>query len=543
MTALAPPRRGKESSLRGQADGANSGARAPWPLVGAGLVVAGAAILPLVYLVVRATGAEGDVLGFLARPRTIGAVGGSLALAITVGLGTIMIGVPVAWLTARTDLPGRRAWAVLTAVPLALPSYLVGFAFLGAFGPRGALQALLAPLGVERLPSATGLPAAVLVLSLVTFPYVSLATRAALLRLDPAVEESARLLGDTRMATFRRVIVPAVMPAVGAGALLATLYALADFGAVSLLQTDSLSRAIYLQLGASFDRSLAAVLALVLVGLVMALVLVESRLRRRAAAWGSAARRRRATIVPLGRWRWPAVIGLAILTGLSLGVPVVTVAWWLVRGVTQGEPVSLLPSVTIDTMLVGSLAAAFAVVLALPVALLGGRYRSRLGEAVSATVLTAYALPGIVVALAMIFLATRSVPALYQTMALLVMVYAVRFAAQTVGSLRASIASVPARMEEAGRTLGDGPLQAFGRLTVPYLRPTLVAGAALVFLTVIKELPLALLLSPIGFRTLATEVWDAASAGFYARAAAPAAVLLIVSLASMSILIRAESNE
>jgi iron(III) transport system permease protein len=432
---------------------------------------------------------------------------------------------------------------VLTAIPLALPSYLVGFAFLGAFGPRGALQGLLAPLGVDWLPSASGLPAAVLVLSLVTFPYVSLATRAALLRLDPAVEESAQLLGDTRMATFRRLIMPAVMPAVGAGALLAMLYGLADFGAVSLLQTDSLSRAIYLQLGASFDRSLAAVLALVLVGLVLALVLVESRLRRRAAAWGSAARRRRVTIVPLGRWQWPAVIGLATVTGLSLGVPVVTVAWWLVRGMTQGEPVGLLPSVTLDTMLVGSLAAAFAVVLALPVALLGGRYRSRLGEAISGTVVTGYALPGIVVALAMIFLATRSVPALYQTMALLVMVYAVRFAAQTVGSLRASIASVPARMEEAGRTLGDGPLQAFGRLTVPYLRPTLVAGAALVFLTVIKELPLALLLSPIGFRTLATEVWDAASAGFYARAAAPAALLLIVSLASMSILIRAESNE
>jgi iron(III) transport system permease protein len=530
MTALARPRSVLDP-------------RAPWPLVAAGLVVAGAAILPLIYLIIRAAGAEGDVLAFLTRPRTLGALGGSLALAASVGLGTIMIGIPVAWLTTRTDLPGRRAWAVVTVIPLALPSYLVGFAFLGAFGPRGALQGLLAPLGVDRLPSATGLPAAVVVLSLVTFPYVSLATRSALLRLDPAVEESARLLGDTQVATFRRVIMPAVMPAIGAGALLAMLYALADFGAVSMLQTDSLSRAIYLQLGASFDRALAAVLALVLVILVMALVLVESRLRRRAAAWGSSARRRRATIVPLGRWRWPAVIGLAILTVLSLGVPVATVAWWLVRGVTQGDPVTFMPAVTVDTVLVGTLAAAFAIVLAVPVSLLAGRYRSRFGEAVNATVLTGYAMPGIVVALAMIFLATRAVPALYQTLALLVMVYAVRFAAQTVGSLRASISSAPARMEEVGRTLGDGPLRAFSRLTVPYLRPTLVAGAALVFLTVIKELPLALLLSPIGFRTLATEVWDAASAGFYARAAAPAALLLAVSLASMGILIRAESNE
>jgi iron(III) transport system permease protein len=130
MTALAPPRQPYGSSLGAHANGATSGARAPWPLVGAGLVVAGAAILPLVYLVIRAAGAEGDVLAFLTRPRTLGAVAGSLVLAASVGLGTIIIGVPVAWLTARTDLPGRRAWAVLTAIPLALPSYLVGFAFL-----------------------------------------------------------------------------------------------------------------------------------------------------------------------------------------------------------------------------------------------------------------------------------------------------------------------------------------------------------------------------------------------------------------------------
>jgi iron(III) transport system permease protein len=508
-----------------------------------GLLIAAAAVLPLIYLAIRAAGAEGDVLAFLTRPRTLRAVTGSLSLALAVGVGTVVLGVPVAWLITRTDVPGRRAWAILTAIPLALPSYLVGFAFLGAFGPRGALQGLLAPLGVERLPSASGLPAAVVVLTLVTFPYVSLATRAALLRLDPAVEESARLLGDGRIATFRRVIVPTVLPAIGAGVLLAMLYALSDFGAVSLLQTDSLSRAIYLQLGASFDRSLAAVLALILVALTLVFIWMGSRLRRRAEAWRSPARRRPPAIVPLGRWTWPALVGLGTLTGLSLVVPVATVGWWLVRGMVQGEPLRFLGSVAVDTVMVGVLAAVGAVVLALPVAVLAARYRSRLGRIASGAVLTGYALPGIVVALAMIFLATRSVPLLYQTLALLVAVYAVRFAAQAVGGLRASIASAPPAMEEAGRVLGDGPFQAFTRLTVPYLRPSLVAGAALVFLTVIKELPLALLLSPIGFRTLATEVWDAASAGFYARAAAPAALLFAVSVASMSILMRAEPDD
>jgi iron(III) transport system permease protein len=142
----------------------------------------------------------------------------------------------------------------------------------------------------------------------------------------------------------------------------------------------------------------------------------------------------------------------------------------------------------------------------------------------------------------MIFLATRTIQPLYQTLALLVAVYAIRFAPQAIGGLRAALWSAGPRTEEVGRTLGDGPLRAFVHLTVPHLRPAMVAGAALVFLTVVKELPLALLLAPIEFSTLATEIWDAASSGFYARAAAPAALLFVVSLGTVALLLRAEQD-
>jgi iron(III) transport system permease protein len=192
---------------------------------------------------------------------------------------------------------------------------------------------------------------------------------------------------------------------------------------------------------------------------------------------------------------------------------------------------------------VGAVAAVLSVVLALPVALLAARYRSRLSWAVESSTYAGYALPGIVVALAMVFLATRAVPILYQTIALLVAVYAVRFMPQAIGGLRSALATAGPRMEEAGRTLGDGPVGAFVRLTLPFLRPAAVAGGALVFLTVVKELPLALLLAPIGFETLATEIWDAATSGFYARAAAPAALLLAISVATVAVLLRAERDE
>ena len=543
MTAASRSRLPFRPFARAAREGAVASGRPPVGLLLLGLAIAGASLLPLVYLVIRAIGIESSAVEFLLRPRTIAAVVATLALGASVGAASVALGVPIAWLTARSDVPGRRAWAVLTAVPLALPSYVVGFAFVAFLGPRGTLQGLLAPLGVDRLPSIGGLLGATLVLTLVSFPYVTLATRAAILRLDASIEESARLLGDRRMTVFRRVTLPVLAPAIAAGALLAMLYALSDFGAVSLLQFDSLSRVIYLQYGASFDRSLAAVLALVLVAMTVAVTWGEGRLRARAGAYGGGSSRRRPpATVHLGRWRVPSLLFLAVVVGASLVIPVGTIAWWLMRGLAAGEPLRFLVDVALDTFLVGAVSALGAAVLALPVALLAARYRSRLTWAIESSTFAGYALPGIVVALAMVFLATRSVPILYQTLVLLVLVYAIRFLPQALGGLRSALTTAGPRLEEAGRTLGDGPVRAFVRLTLPYLRPSLVAGGALVFLTVVKELPLALLLAPIGFDTLATEIWDAAASGFYARAAAPAALLFVLSVATVAVLLRAEDD-
>ena len=518
--------------------------RAPWPLLlGAG-AVAGLAVLPLAYLLIRAIEADPASLDLVVRSRTAVVAASTVGLALLVGAGTVALGVPLAWLTTRSDLPGRRLWAVLTVVPLAIPSYVTGFAFLAAFGPRGALQGLLAPFGVERIPSLGGLFGATLVLVLVSYPYVVLATRAAIARTDPAVEEAARLLGDRRSTVFRRITLPILAPAIAAGALLAVLYALSDFGAVTLLQFDSFSRAIYVQYRASFDRSLAAILSLMLVAMTFAVAWGESRVRGRASTYAGASRRSRKppAVVPLGPWRWPAFAFCAAVVGLALVVPAGTIGWWLVRGMGQGEPLRVVVDAAFNSFLAGGGAAVGAVVLALPVALLVARYPSRIASLLETLTFTGYALPGIVIALAVVFLATTTVPVLYQTLIVLVFAYAVRFMPQAIGTVRAAAVSVGPRVEEAGRTLGDGPVRAFVRLTLPLLRPALVAGGALVFLTTVKELPMALLLGPIGFDTLATEIWDAASEGFYARAAGPAALLLVLSAATVAVLLRNEED-
>ena len=511
----------------------------------AGAALGAAMALPLVYLLITVADSAGDALEIVTTSRTLELTARSVGLAAAVTAGAIAIAVPLAWLTARTDLPGRRAWSVLAALPLVIPSYMGAYAVLSALGPAGLLRDVLGgPLGVERLPDITGFPGAWLVLTLFTYPLVFLPVRAALRGLDPQLEEAALGMGRSQWQTLRTVVLPQLAPAIAAGGILVALYALHDFGAVSIMRFDSFTREIFTAYRASFDRTGAAALSLILVALMVVLVWLEFRARGGATLHRSGpGGTRPARLVPLGRWRLPSLAFCALICGLALALPIAVLGYWSLQSFSGdpnwGETVEAAGS----SLLVSGFAALAAAACAVPIAVLSVRFPSRGSRLVERLTYTGYALPGIVVALAMVFLATRSVPALYQTLALLLAVYAIRFAAQPVGGLRAALAASPPAMEEAGRVLGDGPLRAFVRVTLPYLRPSLVAGVALVFLTVIKELPLALLLSPIGFQTLATDVWDAASAGFYARAAAPAAVLLLVSIVSVGALQRAEAGE
>lgn len=509
-----------------------------WLLLPA-LAVAALAALPVAYLIVRALGVDTAALGLVLRPRTLEILGASVMLGAGVGAGSIALGMPLAWLTTRTDLPGRRLWTVLTVVPLAVPSYVMALAFVAALGPRGALTQLLTGLGLPGLPSIYGYAGALLVLTLATYPYVLLGARAALLRSDPALEEAGRALGDRPLTVFRRVTWPILVPAVGAGALLAVLYALADFGAVAILQFDSFARAIYIQYRSSFDRSLAAVLALLLVAVTLAVAWLEARARGRAATV-AASTRRPPPLVALGPWRWPALgLCLAVVT-LALVVPAGTLLYWLARGLGQGEPLRLLGDAAIGSLIGGGLAALVAALFALPVAVLLARHPGRLASWIERVLYSAYAVPGIVLALAVVVFVLNIAPIVYQSLLVLVLAYAVRFLPQAVGPLRTSLNQVGSRMTEAARTLGDSPITAFRRVTLPLLRPGLVAGAALVFLTTVKELPITLLLAPTGFDTLATAVWSAASEGFFARAAAPAVLLTVLAAATVGLLFRSE---
>ena len=513
--------------------------RAPLALILPAVAVATLMLLPLAYLLVRALGGGSEVWTILARPRTLELLGRTAGLAAVVTLFGVVISLPIAWLLARTDLPGRRFWWVATALPLVVPTYIGGFVFVSALGPRGLLQQMLAPLGVQRLPELYGFPGAALVLTLATYPYLLLGLRAALEGLDPALEEASRSLGKGPWSTFFRVVLPQLRPAIAAGSLLVALYTLSDFGAVSLLQFDAFSTAIYSQYQGSLDRRGAAALALALIALTAAILGLEAALRGRAryhrVTPGSARLGRR---VRLGRWRWPALAFCGLVVGLALVLPLGVLLYWLVVGVRNGNVVQVVWLPAWNAIQASGLAAAAAALAALPLAVLAVRHPGRFSAFVERSTYAGYALPAIVIALALVFFGANYATPLYQTLWLLVFAYVVRFLPQAVGATRTAVLQVSPSLEEAARGLGRGPLHVLATVTFPLIRPGILAGAALVFLTSLKELPATLLLAPTGYKTLATAIWGWAAEARYAQAAAPALLLILVSGLSLLLLLR-----
>lgn len=491
--------------------------RPPLLLAAAGVAVGGAMVLPVVHLVARASEAA-DPMGIVTSDRVVGFLVATFLLAGAVMTATVVLGGGIAFLVDRTDLPLRRGLGWLAVLPLVVPTYVGALALDATFGPRGA---------ATQLAWVRGFWGATLALSLSTYPYVLLMTRAALAGLDPAVEEAARALGDRPARVLWRVTVPQLRPALAAGGLLSFLYVLSDFGAVSILQYDTLTRGIYLEFRSlAADRSPAAVLGVVLVALTLAALAVERRARGRTAPSRAVAGTRPARQFSLGRWRWPAAAAVALVIVAGIGVPVGVLLYWVTVGSSQSVGAASLGRAAATSAGLSLAAAVVAVVVAVPVAVLAVRFRSRFSRAVEALSFSGYALPGLVVALSLVFFTVRFLPFVYQTLPLVVVAYVVRFFPEALGSVRSSLTQVDPALEEAARSLGRRRWSTTATVTLPLVRNGLLAGGALVFLTAMKELPATLLLQPAGVDTLAVRVWTGASEGLYAQAA-PAALLVV----------------
>lgn len=478
------------------------------------------ALIPLFFVVgyVVSIGWE-EAVDLIWRPR-VGELFRNTGLLVAgcVGL-TALFGTGTAWLVERTTLPGRRVWNVLLVAPLAVP------AFVNSFG------------WVSLTARVEGYAGALLIVSLSYYPLVYLPVAAMLRGLDPALEETAAALGYGPLRTFVRVVLPQLRPALLGGTLIVALHTLAEFGALQLLRYPTFTTAIYDLYRSSFNGPAANMLAGVLLLSCLLLLTLELRLRghhRYSRLGGGSARtipRRR-----LGRATAPCLVAVGGLTTLALGVPLGSLAFWLVTGSSTSFPFGDLATTTATSLGLGGAGALLTMALAFPIAWLSVRRRGRVTMLLERSTYFGNAVPGIVVALALVTVAIRFAQPVYQTLLLLVLAYAIMFLPRAMVSIRAALDQAPPVFDDVAYALGSGPLETLRRVTVPLIAPGLGAGAALVFLAVVTELTATLLLAPIGTQTLATQFWSNTSSIAYG-AAAPYAALMVILSAPVTVLL------
>ncbi len=489
---------------------------------------------PLVYLLYQGLSVESELWARLWRTRLPQLFLNTLALTVTVTMGALVLGLLLAWLVERTDLPGKKLFKSLLIAPFILPCYLVAIVYTAFFGKAGLFGKFLSNLGLAMdVPNLYGFGGAALVLILDTYPYVYTIVGAAFKRLEPALEEAARVSGAGRLKTFWRVTLPLLLPALSAGGALVALYALSDFGVVSTMRYQTFITAVYLQMTGRYEFGAAAALSAVLIALTFLLLWVQGLLLGRRHYTLEKPSGRSFVPVQLGVFKAPALLLVLLVLGAGLLLPMGVLIYWLFESFVDmrleapsiwGTAGAALARYAINSFTVSAAAATLAVALGLPMAYLTVRYRS--GQGLAWLSQAGIALPGVLVALGLAFVLQRSVPMLYFSVGAVVMAYLVRFFPQALQSLQAGLQQIPIRLEESARLLGSSPLLVFWRVTRPLLTPALLAGWTLVFLNALRELPATLLLRPAGFDTLPVRIWIASSEGFYAQAA-PAALLLV----------------
>ena len=371
--------------------------------------------------------------------------------------------------------------------------------------------------------------AAILSMVLVSAAAVLLPVAAALRGLDPAQEEVARSLGKTSQEVARDLVLRQVRPSITAGALLVALYVLSDFGAVAAMRYETFTWVIYGAYRAGFNPSRAAILSMVLVSAAAVLVILESRARGRASATrlGSGVARIDRRTTRTGA-KIAALSGIAAVLGAGLGVPVASVISWMGRDTQREVAWSEVMTSVGDSFLVGLLTAVATVLIALPVGIAAARYTSRFSSAVERSTYVSHALPGIVVAISVVFVGIRLLRPWYQELPLLVLGQVVIFLPLAVAAIRNSIEQSSPRIEEVAHSLGAGTMATILRVTIPLALPGIGAAAAMTLLNAMKELPTTLLLRPTGWETLATGIWKYSTVSDYAAVGPYALALMLL---------------
>lgn len=497
------------------------------------LAVVAVSLLPVAYLLIREGLDAGNLLRVIQTPATNALVRNTLSLAFWVTLASVLLGVSLAVLVVRTELPGRRAWMVLFTLPLGIPAFVATYTWVAA--------------GYEFFPSSTfiyGLRGAVIILTLSLYPYVYLPTVAALRGLDAGQENVARALGRGPIRTFIEVTLPQLRRAISGGALVIAMHMLAEFGALELLRYRTLTTSIVQRATVLGSPESARVLSIVLTVGALILLAGDYLLFRSASTpvrTGGGAPQEPARWKP-GPWRPVLLLASAAVVIVSLGVPLYGIITGLVNVASGQTPMDggTLIDATWKTTEYALATALLVTVAALPISLLVVRFPRRSVLLIERAAWIAHSLPGVIVALGLVFVAVRWVQPFYQTSALLVVGYAILYLPIAIGAQRVGIEQASANYDRIARTLGHNPLSTFLRVTLPIALPGIIAGIMLVILNVAKELTMTLLLRPTGAQTLTTQLWGTTNGEVldFSAAAPYATTMLVMTAIPTYLLIR-----
>lgn len=524
----------------------------PWPVASGivGLLVA----TPILVVVASLATPSVDVWAHLWQTQLAELIWNTFRLIVGVGLGVLVMGTGLAWLVTMYRFPGQGLFEWLLILPLAIPTYVIGFVFRGIFDYTGPVQSWLRGMFGRAIwfPEIASYGGLTLVMTLVLYPYVYLLARTAFSEQSAGKLEAARALGATTWTVFWKVAFPLARPSIAAGLTFALMEALADFGTVAIFNYPTFTVAIYRVWFGMFNRHAATELASLLMFFTFGLYLLERAGRGRARFYQTEGTVRPASPKILRGWRaWAATGTVSLVVGVAFVLPVIQLLAWTVSGLEYDHRY---PEFLFNTFLLGVVAAILAVSAAVVVAYGLRLSRSRIVTVFARIGSLGYAIPGSVIAVGVLmplaFLDHTIDAFLQRTVGLstgllltgsmvgLVFAYLVRFLAVSYQTVEASLVKITPSMDMAGRSLGVSTGGVLRRIHLPLIRRGLSAAAILVFVDVMKEMPATLLLRPFGYDTLAVRVWQLTSESFWEAAALPALTIVAAGILPVLVLVK-----
>jgi iron(III) transport system permease protein len=531
-----------------------AGSRAYSVVVAVIAVIAAAPIVAAVFSLFQDTG---DIWEHLARYVLPEALLNTIWLAVGVALLAGTIGVVLAWIVAAYNFPGRRFfnWALL--LPMAMPGYVLAFAFAALFEFTGPVQSLWRDLLGDSVafPDIGARAASVLTLSLVLYPYVFLIVREAFASQGIRGLEVAQSCGLKPLQGFFKVSLPMARPFIAGGISLAVMESLADFGTVKLYNYTTFTTAIYRSWYGLFSLESAQQLSLILITLVFLAILVERRFRGRARYTSSGIAARRPRINLGGRGAITATAICSAVFALAFVLPTSLIVAWSIASFA-GEFDTRYWHFAVNTLTLAAIAAMLVASTSVLLAYAVRRRPSPVNDFLSRVATLGYAIPGTVLAVGFfvpIAALSRLINqlagtsgtgtiALQSSLAVILFAYLSRFLAVAHNPVNSAWLRIRPSIEDASRGMGVSGFQMLLKVHLPILRPAILTGALLVFVDVMKELPITLMTRPFGWDTLAVRVFQLTTEGEWQRAALPALGIVVVGLLPVVLLTRQRSN-